>query len=145
MNVDKKEAIFIAIIVSILVYSLLAIMVTSEPAMIEKLSVVLGHKPFGMPLKLYILSFTAALCFPLIFFFWHIYVTIRYTRKMRDSKIYIGNIGVLLSFISYLKFLLNNDDEPQAIKRSKIYTFVGFIYLVSVVVWWIIWAEIHGL
>ena len=144
MKIDNKEALFTTIIVSILVYALLAIMVTSEPAMIGKLGVVLGKKPLGMPLKAYILSFTAVLCFPLLFFFWHIYVTIRYARKRRSSKIYSGSIGVLLSLVLYLKFLLHNDDEPQAVKKSKIYTFIGLIYFVGVVVCWIIWTEIHG-
>jgi hypothetical protein len=145
MNIDKKEAIFTTIVGSILVYALLAIVVTSEPEMMEKLSAVLGYQPLGMPLKVYILSLTAALCFPLIFFFYHIHVTIRYARKRRNSKIYVGNVGVLFSFISYLKFLLHNTEEPQAIKKSKIYTFIGIIYLIGVVVWWIVWAEIHGL
>jgi hypothetical protein len=145
MNIDKKEALITAIIISVLVYALLAIVATSEPTMMEKLSIVLTHKPLGMPLKVYILSLTAALCFPLIFFFYHIHVTIRYTRKRPDSKIYIGNIGVWFSLISYLKFLLHNNDEPQAIKKSKIYTFIGIIYLIGVVAWWIFWAEIHGL
>jgi len=145
MNIDKKEALFTAIIVSILIYALIAIMVTSEPAMTKKLSAVLGHRPLGMPLKVYILSFTAALCAPLIFLFRHIYVTIRYAKKRRDSKIYVGNVGVLFSLTSYLKFLVHSEDEPQAIKRSKIYTFIGIIYLIGVVVWWIVWAEIHGL
>ena len=77
MDINKKEALFSAVILSILVYTLLAVVVTSEPAMIEKLKAVLGHQPFGMPLKEYILCFTAALCVPLIFFFLHIHITIR--------------------------------------------------------------------
>jgi Flp pilus assembly protein TadB len=144
MNIDKKEALSTAIIVSILVYALLAIIVTSEPAMLKKLSAVLGQHPLGMPLKMYILYFIAALCLPLTFFFWHIHVTIRYARKVRDSKIFTGNMGAVFSLISYLKFLLHSEDEPQAIKKSKIYTFIGIVYLIGVAVWWIVWAEIHA-
>ncbi len=145
MNINKKEALFTTLIVSILVYALLAMSVTSDSKMIKKIGEVIGNQPFGIPIKLYILIFTATLCLPIIFFFWHIYVTINYAKRKRSSKVFFGNIGVFMSLVLYLKFLLQNDSEPLIIKRSKIYTFIGILYLFGIVIWWIIWSSSHGL
>lgn len=145
MNINKKEALFTTLIVSIVVYALLAIVVTSNSKMIEKIGKVIGNQPFGISIKLYILVFIATLCIPLLFFFWHIYVTVNYAKRKRSSIVFVGNIGAFMSLVLYLKFLLQNDSEPLEIKRSKIYTFIGILYLIGIVIWWIIWSAIHGL
>jgi hypothetical protein len=144
-RIDHRDARRTALILSALFWCILLYPTNFDAAMTEKLRSVLGDRPAGLPYDLFILLFTFQLSVPMIFFFRHLLITVTYARKRRDAAVHIGHVGAVAGLIGYLRFLLRDSREGTAVRRSKLITFGGILYLLCIVAWWIWWTDRHGI
>jgi hypothetical protein len=145
MTIDRKEAAVTSAVVTALVFAMLVFIPFSIDGFMAKLKLVLGAAPMGLKLELYVVLFFAVLCLPLPFFLWHTVIVLHHAKESRDRMIHFGHFGAALALLKYMGFLLRNDHETPTIRRSKVVTFCGILYVIGIAAWWIVWAEAHGI
>jgi hypothetical protein len=145
MTIDRKEVAVTSAIVTALVFALLAVIPLSDEGFMAKLQLVIGTVPWGLSSDQYVVLCIAALCLPLPFFLWHAVIVLHYARKSRDRTVHVGRAGGVVALLEYMGYLLRKDHETRAIRRSKIVTFCGILYMIGIAAWWIAWAETHGI
>jgi uncharacterized paraquat-inducible protein A len=145
MTIDRKEVAVTSAVVIALVFAMLVYIPFSIDGFMAKLKLVLGAAPMGLKLELYVVLFLAVLCLPLPFFLWHTVIVLHHAKENRDRLIHVGLIGTALALLKYMGCLLRNDHETETIRRSKIVTFCGILYVIGIAAWWIVWAEAHGI
>jgi hypothetical protein len=106
---------------------------------------VLGDEPNGLKFDLYILLTTLQLCVPMIFFLYHTFITRTYAREYRSPGTHAGDAGAFSGLIGYLRYLATDTGEGPEIRRSKLITFAGIVYLLGLFAWWIWWTDKHGI
>jgi hypothetical protein len=144
-RIDRRDALRTALIVSALFYGLLVYGTNSDDALYAKLRGVLGEEPNGLRFDLYILLFVFQLAVPMIFFLYHILITLTYAKRYKASMVHAGNIGTVVGLIEYLRYLVKDTGEGPVIRRSKLIVFAGILYLLGIFAWWIYWTDKHGI
>jgi hypothetical protein len=143
-KIDGHDALKTALIVSGLFWGLLVFGVNFDAAFHEKLRSVLGDEPNGLKFDSYILLATFQMSVPMIFFVYHTVITRTHAREYKGTAVHAGDVGAFVGLIGYLKYLATDTGEGPAIRRSKLYTFAGIIYLFGLVAWWIYWTDKNG-
>jgi hypothetical protein len=144
-RIDRRDALRTALIVSALFWSLLVYGANFDDAFHAKLRGVLGEEPNGLRFDLYILLFAFQLAVPMIFFLYHTLITLTYAKRYQASMAHAGNIGAVVGLIDYLRYLVKDTSEGPVIKRSKLISFAGILYLLGMFAWWIYWTDKHGI
>jgi hypothetical protein len=144
-KIDRQAAARKALIVSGLFWALLVIGASFDDEFNAKLRGVLGDEPNGLKFDLYILLTTLQLCVPMIFFLYHTFITRTYAREYRSPGIHAGDAGAFAGLIGYLRYLATDTGEGPEIRRSKLITFAGIVYLLGLFAWWIWWTDKHGI
>ncbi len=144
-RIDRHDALRSALIVSAMFWGLLLVGTNSDAAFHEKLHRVLGDEPNGLRFELYILFFTFQMSVPMIFFLYHTFITRTHAKGYKGTMVHAGDVGAFIGLIGYLKYLATDTGEGPAMRRSKLFTFAGIIYLLGLVAWWIYWTDKHGI
>ena len=144
-RIDHRDATRTALILAGLFWLILLYPTNFDAAMSEKLRRVLGGRPEGLSYDLYILLFTLQLSFPMIFFFRALVITRTYARKRQGSVVHAGDAGAVVGLLGYLRYLVKDTGEGPQIRRSKLITLAGILYMIGIVVWWILWTSSHGI
>jgi hypothetical protein len=144
-KIDRQDAARNALIVSGLFWILLFVAVNFDAAFHEKLRGVLGDEPNGLKFDLYILLTTFELSIPMAFFLYHAFITLSYAREYKSPGIHRGDAGASIGLVGYLRYLAKDTGEGPEIRRSKLITFAGIIYLLGFFAWWIYWTDKHGI
>jgi hypothetical protein len=144
-KIDRRDALRNALIIAGLFWGLLVYAADFDARFHEKLRSVLGDEPNGLKFELYILLFTLQLSVPMIFFLYHALITLTYARGYRGTAVHPGDVGAFAGFVGYLRYLLKDTGEGSVIRRSKMITFAGIIYLLGIFAWWIYWTDKHGI
>jgi len=144
-KIDRRDALRTALIVSALFWGLLVVAANSSADILGKLRRILGEMPIGLPFELYILVFTFLLSVPMIYFLYHTLITRTYARDCRGTAVHAGDVGAFVGLIGYLRYLVKDTGEGSLIRRSKLITFAGIIYLLGIFTWWIYWTDKHGI
>jgi hypothetical protein len=144
-KIDRHDAARNALIVSGLFWVLLAAAVNFDAAFNEKLRDVLGEKPNGLKFDTYILLSTFQLSIPMVFFLYHTFITLTHARSYQGKVVHVGEVGAFVGLVGYLRYLVKDTGEGPAIRRSKLITFAGIIYLLGLFAWWIYWTDKHGI
>jgi len=144
-KIDRQYALRSALIVSAMFWAILLIGTNFDAAFHEKLRRVLGDTPNGLKFDFYILFSTFQLSVPLIFFFYHTFITRTYAKEHQGTALHAGDVGAFVGLIGYLKYLTSDTGEGPSIRKSKLITFSGIIYLFGIVAWWICWTDKHGI
>lgn len=145
MDIDLRAANRYGIGGAVVLYLTLLAIELPAVEMMDKLQRVLGDHPWGLPLDVYLVLFNALLCLPLVWFFRHITITTMYARNSKPITLRHGDVGSVLTALSYLLFLLRDEGDDRRIHRSKRIAFLGCLYLIGLVVWWIWWTDLHGI
>lgn len=143
--VDRRDAFRTALIVSGLFWGLLVVVTNSNAEFLGKLRRILGDEPNGLRFDLYILLFTFQISLPMVFFLYHTLITRTYAKRYEGTMLHIGDAGAAIGLAGYLRYLLKDTGEGPVIRRSKLITFAGIIYLVGIFAWWIYWTDKHGI
>ena len=144
-EIDRRDALKTAVIVSGLFWLLLVVGANFDSEFSEKLHAVLGEEPNGLKFDLYILLTTLQLSIPMIFFLYHTLITLTYAKRYHASMAYDGNIGAVVGLIDFLRALVKDTGEGPVIRRSKLIAFAGILYLLGIFAWWIYWTDKHGI
>jgi hypothetical protein len=144
-KIDRHDALRSALIVAGLFWGLLLYATNFDAAFHEKLHRVLGDAPNGLKFELYILFFTFQLSVPMIYFLYHTFITRTHAKSYQGKVVHVGDVGAFVGFVGYLRYLVKDTGEGPMIRRSKLITFAGIIYLVGIFAWWIFWADKHGI
>jgi hypothetical protein len=144
-RIDRRDALRTALIVAALFWGLLVYATNFDAGFHEKLRSVLGEEPNGLKFELYILLFTFQLSIPMIYFLYHTLITRTYARDYRGTAVHAGDVGAFVGLIGYLRYLVKDTGEGSLIRRSKLITFAGIIYLLGIFAWWIYWTDKHGI
>jgi hypothetical protein len=144
-KIDRQEAARMALIVSGLFWALLVIGASFDDEFNARLRGVLGDEPNGLKFDLYILLTTLQLSIPLVFFLYHAFVTLTYAREYRSPGVHAGDAGAFVGLVGYLRYLVRDTGEGPLIRRSKLITFAGIIYLLGLFAWWIWWTDKQGI
>jgi len=144
-KIDRHDAARNALIVSGLFWALLVAAVNFDAAFNEKLRNVLGDEPNGLRFDAYILLTTFQLSIPMAFFLYHTFITLTYARSYQGKVIHVGDVGAFVGLTGYLRYLVKDTGEGPEIRRSKLITFGGIIYLIGIFAWWIYWTDKHGI
>ncbi len=144
-RIDRKDALKTALIVAGLFWGLLVYATNFDVAFLEKLRGVLGEEPNGLKFDLYILLTTFQLSIPMVFFLYHTFITLTHARAYRGTVAHVGDVGAFVGLVGYLRYLVKDTGEGPMIRRSKLMTFAGIIYLLGIVAWWIYWTDKHGI
>jgi hypothetical protein len=144
-KIDRQDAARIALIVSGLFWLLLVVAVNLDAAFHEKLRGVLGDEPNGLKFDLYILLTTLELSIPMLFFLYHAFITLTCAREYKPPGLYTGAAGAFAGLVGYLRYLVKDTGEGLEIRRSKLITLAGIIYLLGLFSWWIYWTDKHGI
>ena len=142
-NMDRRDALKTALIVSALFWGLLVVTTNSSAEVLGKLRRILGEEPNGLKFELYILLFTFQLSLPMIFFLYHTLITLTYARSYQGKVAHVGDVGAFVGLVGYMRYLVKDTGEGPVIRRSKLITFAGIIYLIGILAWWIWWTEKH--
>jgi hypothetical protein len=110
-----------------------------------KLRRVLGDEPNGLRFDFYILLSTFQISLPMIFFLYHTLITRTHAREYRGTTGHLGDVGGFVGLVGYLRYLVTDTGEGSAIRRSKLITFAGIIYLFGLFAWWLYWTDKHGI
>jgi hypothetical protein len=140
---DRRDALKTALIVSALFWGLLVVTTNSGGEVLDKLRRILGEEPNGLKFELYILLFTFQLSLPMIFFLYHTLITLTYARSYQGKVAHVGDVGAFVGLVGYMRYLVKDTGEGPVIRRSKLITFAGIIYLLGILAWWIWWTEKH--
>jgi hypothetical protein len=144
-KIDRHEAARNALIVSGLFWVLPVVAVNFDAVFNEKLRGVLGEEPNGLKFDLYILLTTFQLSIPMVFFLYHTFITLTYARAYRGTAVHVGDVEAFVGLVGYLRYLVKDTGEGPMIRRSKLITFAGIIYLLGLFAWWIYWTDKHGI
>jgi len=144
-KIDRHYAARNASIVTGLFWGLLVYAANYDAEFNEKLRGVLGETPNGLTFQQYVLVFTAQLAAPMIFFLYHTFITLTYAKRYQGRMAHAGDLGAAAGLIGYLRYLLKDTGEGPVIRRSKLITFAGIIYLIGIFAWWIYWTDKHGI
>lgn len=144
-KIDRHDALRTALIASGLLWGLLLYGANFDAAFHEKLHKVLGDEPNGLRFELYILFFTFQLAVPMVFFLYHTLITRTYAKEYKGALVHAGEVGAFVGLIGYLKYLVTDTGEGPQIRRSKLMTVAGILYLIGIVGWWIYWTDKHGI
>jgi hypothetical protein len=144
-RIDRRDALRTALIVSGLFWALLIYGANFDDNFNVKLRTVLGDEPNGLKFDLYILLSTFQLALPMVFFLYHTLITLTYAKRYQGIPAHAGHVGAAMGLIGYLRYLLKDTGEGPVIRRSKLITFTGIIYLLGLVGWWIYWTDKHGI
>ena len=144
-KIDRHDALRTALIVTALFWVLLVAALNSSMEFLGKLRSILGEEPNGLRFDLYILFFTFQLAVPMIFFLYHALIVLTYARRYQGARAHAGEAGAVIGLIGYLRYLLKDTGEGPVIRRSKLVTFAGILYLLGIVAWWIYWTDTHGI
>jgi hypothetical protein len=144
-RIDRRDALRTALIVSGLFWALLICGANFDDNFNAKLRTALGDEPNGLKFDLYILLSTFQLALPMIFFLYHTLITLTSAKRYQGAMMHAGDVGAAIGIISYLRYLLKDTGEGPVIRRSKLITFAGIIYLFGIVAWWIYWTDKHGI
>jgi hypothetical protein len=144
-KIDRQEAARNALIVAGLFWALLVAAVNFDAAFHEKLRGVLGDEPNGLKFDLFILLTTFELSIPMVFFLYHTFITRTYAREYTSPGIHAGDAGAFVGLVGYLRYLVRDTGEGPMIRRSKLITFAGMVYLLGLFAWWIWWTDKHGI
>ena len=144
-RIDRRDALRTAFIVAGLFWGLLVYVTNSNAEFHEKLRNVLGEEPNGLKFELYILLFTFLLSVQMISFLYHTLITRTHAREDGGTAIHAGDVGAFVGLIGYLRYLVKDTGEGPLIRRSKLISFAGIIYLLGIFAWWIYWTDKHGI
>jgi hypothetical protein len=144
-KIDRQEAARNALIVSGLFWVLLVVALNFDAAFHEKLRDVLGDEPNGLKFDLYVLLTMFELGIPMVFFLYHAFITLTYAREYKFPVTHAGDVGAFVGIIGYLRYLVRDTGEGPVIRRSKLITFAGIIYILGLFAWWIYWTDKHGM
>ena len=144
-RIDRQDALRTAFIVAALFWGLLIYATNFDDAFNAKLRGILGPEPNGLKFDLYILLFTFQLALPMIFFLYHTLITLTYAKRYQGALAHAGDVGAAIGLIGYLSYLIKDTGEGPVIRRSKLITFTGIIYLFGIVAWWVYWTDKHGI
>jgi hypothetical protein len=144
-KIDRHDALRTALIVSALFWGLLVFAANFDAEFSGKLRRVLGDEPNGLRFDFYILLSTFQISLPMIFFLYHTLITRTHAREYRGAKVHVGDLGGFVGLVGYLRYLVTDTGEGSAIRRSKLITFAGIIYLFGLFAWWIYWTDKHGI
>jgi len=142
---DRRDALRTALIIAALFWGLLVVAANSNAEMLGKLRRVLGDEPNGLKFEQYILLFTFQLAVPMIYFLYHTLITLTYAKRYQGTMVHAGDVGTAIGLVGYLRYLLKDTAEGPTIRRSKLITFGGIIYLLGIFAWWIYWTDKHGI
>ncbi len=144
-RMDRLDALRSALVAAGLFWGLLLVGTNFDGAFQEKLRRVLGERPNGLSFDLYVLFFTFQLSVPMLFFLYHTFITRTYAKEYRGTVVHVGDVGSFVGLLGYLKYLVTDTGEGPQIRKSKLITFCGIIYLIGIVAWWIYWTDKHGI
>ena len=144
-NMDRRDAFRTALIVSALFWGLLVVSTNSSPEVLGKIHSILGEEPNGLRFDLYILLFTFQLSIPMVFFLYHTLITLTYARSYQGKAAHVGDAGAFVGLVGYMRYLVKDTGEGPVIRRSKLVTFAGILYLIGIIAWWIWWTDKHGI
>jgi hypothetical protein len=144
-RIDRRDALKTALIVAGLFWVLLVVATNCDTAFNEKLRGVLGEEPNGLKFDLYILLTTFQLSIPMVFFLYHAFITLTHAREYKSPGIHAGDVRAFVGFVGYLRYLVKDTGEGPEIRKSKLITFAGIIYLLGIFVWWIWWTDKQGI
>jgi hypothetical protein len=144
-KIDRRDALRTALIVSGLFWVLLVVAVNFDAGFNEKLRGVLGEEPNRLKFDLYILLTTFQFSIPMAFFLYHTFIALTHARAYRGTVVHVGDVGAFVGLVGYLRYLVKDTGEGPMIRRSKLMTFAGIIYLLGILAWWIYWTDKHGI
>ena len=142
---DRRDAFRTALIVSGLFWGLLVATTNSSAEVLDKLRRILGEEPNGLRFDLFILLFTFQISLPMVFFLYHTLITLTYAKRYEGTMLHAGDVGAAIGLVGYLRYLMKDTGEGPAIRRSKLITFAGIVYLIGIAAWWIWWTDKHGI
>lgn len=144
-RIDHRSVTRNAFLLTGLFWLLLLYPALFDASMSEKLRALLGERPSGMPYERYVLLFTLQLTFPMLFFFHYLLITVTYARRRERTIGHAGDLGAVVGLVGYMRYLARDTGEGPEIRRAKLFTLAGILYLIGVVAWWIWWTDKHGL
>jgi hypothetical protein len=147
LKIDRKEIAIGTAVLSVACLGILLAAIFGGDSFSRRLLAELEGNVVGLSAPAYAVAWAIALCTPLPFWFWHLLVVQHYAKDRARKRRSMGTspIGAAAAVVDYLHFLVTSKESSRLLRRAKLVSAAGIVYLLSVFGWWLYWTDSRGL